>query len=384
MRVAILTQPLKGNYGGMLQAYALQQVLKDLGHEPITIDRQFAKKSFWRSWLSLIKFHVRQRILGEKDVRMGGRNDAIVYAETLRFIRQSIKLSEPLFDGKGMLKHFKCHAYDAVVVGSDQTWRLEYSPDIENFYLDFLIDMSVYKMAYAASFGTDEWGYDQALTQRCGSLLRRFDVVSVREQSAVELCKDKFNVAATLVLDPTMLMGAAEYISRLALPVQEMDPAALFTYILDDNDFRRKVVSQVSELFGLMPFTNQPSLKIGQGGSRDPRDFAFPSVESWVSAFQRSAYVVTDSFHGCVFAILFNKPFVVVGNAYRGMARFTTLLKVFGLERRLVSPSQSDLKGVICEPIDWPRVNKVLLQRRSESILFLRNSLSGREVADDS
>lgn len=380
MKVAILTQPLKGNYGGMIQAYALQQVLRDLGHEPTTIDRQFPRKPFWRSWLSFIKFHVRQRIFGVQDARMGSKNSAIVYEKTLRFIKSNIKISEPLFDSASMERHFKRLAYDIVIVGSDQTWRLEYSPCIEDYYLNFLIDVPMCKIAYAASFGTEKWGYDQALTQRCGSLLRLFDAVSVREQSGVELCKEKFNVEATLVLDPTMLLCASDYIDRLALPSQETDPNALFVYLLDDNEFRRNVISSVSEINGLLPFTNQPILKVGQGGSRDPFDYAFPSVESWVSAFQRAAYVVTDSFHGCVFSILFNKPFVVIGNTYRGMARFTTLLDTFGLKDRLVYSSQSDFREVIREPIDWGRVNEILFQCRGESMSFLRDKSCPRKV----
>lgn len=87
--------------------------------------------------------------------------------------------------------------------------------------------------------------------------------------------------------------------------------------------------------------------------------------------------IVTDSFHGTVFSILFNKPFVVLGNELRGQARFVSLLKIFGLEDRLVSIHEpSRIKDVISEPVDWERVNRIRQQWREKSMNFLNRSLS--------
>lgn len=380
MKIAILTQPLKANYGGMLQAYALQQVLKDLGHEPTTIDRRFMKKPWWRSALSWVKFHVLRTLRNSQTIREGRKQEATVFEHTLRFIRSHIQLSEPIHDTPGMNQHFERHAYDAVVVGSDQTWRLDYSPQIENFYLDFLDGKSIKRLAYAASFGADEWRYDPALTQRCGALLKNFDATSVREHSAIALCKENFGVDAQVVLDPTMLLTASEYVRRLDLPPLETEPNDLFTYVLDDNEFRRGVIRQVSEAYGLRPFTCQPSVSLHRGGSRKTSDYVFPPVESWVAAFHRAAFVVTDSFHGCVFAILFNKPFVAVGNAHRGMARFHTLLQTFELEGRLVTADAGLSAGVLYETIDWTRVNQLLFEHRSVSLDFLRRNLHSKDT----
>lgn len=89
--------------------------------------------------------------------------------------------------------------YDAIIVGSDQIWRPQYFPNVETAYLNFTEDWNIRRIAYAASFGTDEWEYTPEQTMICGRLLQNFDAVSVREKSGVDLCRDHFHVQATQV-----------------------------------------------------------------------------------------------------------------------------------------------------------------------------------------
>ena len=97
-------------------------------------------------------------------------------------------------------------------------------------------------------------------------------------------------------------------------------------------------------------------------------------VEKWLRAFHDAEFVITDSFHACVFSIIFNKPFIVYGNKERGFARFESLLNMFGLEDRLVS-SLNETKTAIEKPIDWERVNSIHKQMKEKSLSFLVNNL---------
>ena len=104
-------------------------------------------------------------------------------------------------------------------------------------------------------------------------------------------------------------------------------------------------------------------------------DCVFPGVTTWLRAFMDAEMTVVDSFHGMVFSIIFNKPFWVIGNAHRGMSRFTSLLKVFHLENRLLDASGLDDVD-LSQSIDWESVNEILKEKQKECKLLLLNSLN--------
>lgn len=111
-----------------------------------------------------------------------------------------------------------------------------------------------------------------------------------------------------------------------------------------------------------------------------PKDFAkcrYPSVESWLQAFLGAGFVVTDSFHGTVFSILFNKPFIAIGNSGRGMARFESLLSQFGLEERLVKSPGEVSPALLQSQINWDSVNQKRKALAEEGQAFLKSQLIG-------
>lgn len=101
-----------------------------------------------------------------------------------------------------------------------------------------------------------------------------------------------------------------------------------------------------------------------------------PSIEKWIGGFAHSKFIVADSFHATVFAILFNKPFITIANKERGLARFMSLLQMVGLENRLVFDSKEVDDNLITSTIEWNEVNKRLANKRTESLTFLKNSLA--------
>lgn len=330
MRIGILTLPLHTNYGGILQAYALQTVLERMGHEVVVIDTPNVK--YAPSLFTLSK-RIIKRFLGYRvgvfSERKHNRTYPIISQHTQPFIDKYIHrkvVHSP--------KELQESEFDAIVVGSDQIWRPKYYGKIEDAYLAFAKGWKIKRVAYAASFGTDEWEYTLEQTKSCGELLKKFDAVSVREASGMGLCKEHFGVDAKHVLDPTMLLDKEDYIRLIEAAGTPKSKGTLLNYILDETPEKRALIEQIAKDKGLVPFRVNSRV---EDYTAPLAERIQPPVEEWLRGFYDAEFVVTDSFHACVFSILFGKPFVVVGNKERGMARFESLLKMSGLEDRLVS-----------------------------------------------
>lgn len=367
MKVGILTLPLRHNYGGILQAFALQFALKKLGHEVVIINRQKNEKSklIERLTSASNKFFKRKR------VKISASQYDFIYKNNIEFINQQMNISAPLFSKKAMERYVKEHQLDAVIVGSDQVWRPGYTPDIYNYYLDFLAKLPIKRVAYAASFGVDSWEYTWAQTIRCRQLVKKFDAVSVREKSGLDLCQQHFGIDAKHNLDPTLLLTQEDYRS-LIQPNSRSSSGKLFTYVLDATAAKSRIISEVAQDLSLTEFTSQPKEKVGKYLKHPVNDYVCPPVENWVDAFDQAEFVVTDSFHGCVFSIIFQKPFIAIANNRRGLARFQSLLDMLGLSDRLILDEGSMDLNLVKQEIDWEKVNAALAKMRSSSIDFLR------------
>lgn len=373
-KIAILTQPLFINYGGILQAYALQKVLIDLEYEVITIDRNYYTYPKFLRLLSSVKGKIQRLLLRDTATVFTVRDLDYISRNTKKFINKYIILSELIDTDQKMIQYFHNHNFDAVVVGSDQTWRPKYSPNIYNFYLDFL-QGNIKRLAYASSFGVENWEYDENQTQKCKDLVQKFDAISVREDTAVALCSQYFDSDAELVLDPTLLLDKQHYIDFFIDESEVSNKGQLFTYILDEDEDKLQVKTRISKTLNLTAFSNQPreSLKAPKG--KNIEDYVVPSVEGWIKGFYEAGFVVTDSFHGVVFSIIFNKPFIAIGNEDRGITRFTSLLKQLDLEHRLISNVEHLNDDVLYKSIDFEVVNIKLRALREKSLLFLRSNL---------
>lgn len=376
MRIGILTLPLHTNYGGILQAYALQTVLKRMGHDATLIDRPFDKLTI----IGYIKLYIYKALtfipFQKRFVKFWSVPPNITKAvrkETDYFIDKYLDLTEKFYSNN--IKEIHKHNFEAYVVGSDQVWRRAYCPSLSDFYLGFAKNDNVKKVAYAASFGIDYWDYTDKETELCSSLLKNFDAVSVRESSAIGLCKSQLGCSAIHVLDPTLLLSASDY---EYLAKQEQEPKSegnLFCYILDKDSKKQSLINKVSADCGLTSFEVMPKLKLTEDNAKKHlNDCVFPSVTKWLRAFMDAEMVITDSFHGCVFSIIFNKPFWVVGNNERGQARFSSLLSLFKLEDRLISVD--DIESINWNtPIDWDSINNTKKEWQDLSLSFLTENL---------
>lgn len=370
MKIGILTLPLHTNYGGILQAYALQTVLERMGHEVCLIEkrRKPMRLPLWKTPLVYGK-RIARNLMGhpfpifyEQKIN---REMPIIRQNTDQFINKYIKLR--FVDDFSEIKKTD---FDAIVVGSDQVWRPKYFHEIEHAFLDFTKGWNIKRIAYAASFGTDEWEYTMEQTERCGELLRHFDAVSVREDSGVTLCHAHIDVEAQHVLDPTMLLAKEDYIQLFENANTPKSKGNLLNYILDEAPEKLALIDKIAKEKDLVSFRVNSKVENREASLQERIQ---PSVEQWLRGFYDAEFVITDSFHACVFSILFNKPFIAVGNKDRGMSRFTSLLSMFGLEKRLLTSSFYNIEQI--ENIDWSKVNAILKDKVCTSIKLLTTNL---------
>jgi exopolysaccharide biosynthesis predicted pyruvyltransferase EpsI len=149
-------------------------------------------------------------------------------------------------------------------------------------------------------------------------------------------------------------------------------PGNLFVYILDQTIEKQQIVNQISSALHLSAFEVLPKRISSFSNLKELTTHIYLPVTQWLQSFMDAKFVITDSFHGTVFSILFNKPFIVIENKKRGQARFSSLLKTFNLENRLVTLScNENTNEIILNKIDWNNINGIISCKRKDSILFL-------------
>lgn len=316
------------------------------------------------------------KILGKKNSiifreQKRNKDKIIIEQEVRKFIRKYIHLTPP-FSSKKDFQKYNFDQYDAIVVGSDQVWRIPYAyPSIETYFLDFVKNKQMKKIALSASFGTDKMEFTEPLIEKCGNLIKDFDIITVREQSSIQLINNykwQCKTPPVHTLDPTMLLNKEDYIKISTEYTQKNNQGDLFYYILDMTDEKMRLIKKISSDLGLKPFTVSPK-------SNNWLDIAekriVPPVEEWLQAFNQASFVFTDSFHGTVFSIIFNKEFITIGNKERGMARFDSLLNEFKLQNRFIT-SMDEYKGQTKNLINWSSVNTILEQGKDTFFNILK------------
>lgn len=417
MKVAIFTLPLVNNYGGILQAYALQRALESYGFEAPVVNLKIRQRGlFSRDYLKFLL----AKLIYFKKYKNAEFSTLRYYADTQRFIAQNIETTREIYSPAALKRLFEQEKIGACVLGSDQVFNPPYFDAFENDFSLGFAPQSCIKIAYAASFGGESFKGARDLELHKANLAK-FKAISVRERGATALCESVFGISgAAFVLDPTLLAGrevfekfispaansvkpgAAELAqsdagrteargvqdaAKVGAAAQNLNGAAadiadtafsaqdacenavratnaaqkgqIFAYILDQNERKSEILKSVSEREGL--------------GVREVNDKANRvSIEEWLSLIAGAQLVITDSFHGCAFSILFNKPFFAFINENRGSSRFYSLFESFELQDRVIK-SASDVS--LSKQVDWVRVNEILSRRREASHEFLISNL---------
>ena len=368
MKIAILTLDLQTNFGGILQAYALQTVLERMGHEVTHLQAKHSRlhnpvvmplvwcKRLYRKYFQ----GDRQLPIFENPYKWAGKN-------TDRFISSNLncRFLAPEEWNEGLARE-----YDVIVVGSDQVWRPNYTSDVTRFFTAFLGHSDICRIAYAASFGVavNEFSDEQIACGR--EYLKLFSAISVREESGIRLCKELFDVQACQVLDPTMLLRREDYQRFTSTAPQS--PGNLMVYVLDRTEEKDAFIAEFAEKRGLVPFYANSKTEIPWNVDIPSGERKQPPLENWLRGFDDAEFVLTDSFHACVFSILFHKPFGVFVNLERGLSRIESLLRPLGLMDRCITDAPVDLD----RSIDWKFIDNVLMQKTESSLDFLKQGLN--------
>ena len=354
MKIAILNFPLDNNYGGNLQRFALIRVLQNLGHNPTHLFTKlyFPKVTFieilQRFFFSLLHFRRPINLNVEKKEKEKYENEL---KTILPFYNKYIPHTDTIDSPQ---KLFSYQDFDAFLVGSDQVWRRSMSNKFpfESMFFDWVHNTESLKIAYGISFGIDHHEIPNAELHNLSCLYKKFKAVSVRETSAIDILTSLnwTNPKAELVLDPTLLIDKRDYLKIIDDASTVQSNGELFCYILDSSESSKIAIEKKASEKHLTPFFQSITPK------------ATCSIEQWLKSFVDAQYVVTDSFHGCIFSIIFNKPFMLIKNERRGMARFESLFKILG-----INESQQDF--------DWESINSKLDELKKVSISFIKRAL---------
>lgn len=376
MKIGILTLPLHTNYGGILQAYALQTVLERMGHKVDVLGNRkvLKKRPLGRRILSMTKRFILHYIFRKKEIAIDRAKEyfhrsQLISVNTQKFISKHIH--ERIVDS---LNDISPNDYDAIIVGSDQIWRSKYNhawkkQKEDDVYLGFTRGWNIVRIAYAASFGTDKIEVKDKYLKSCQEAISLFDSVSVRESSGVDICKKILGVDAVVMPDPTLILTSSDYISIIPNYKGKENKNQLFSYILDNSPNKAALREKIAKEKNLVINIINKADNWKEGDAIIPK----VPVEEWLKALAECDYVITDSFHACVFSIIFHKQFIVIANKERGVSRFQTLIDMFSIKDRLIF-SPNDYHQV--KDINYNKVDEILRVKRNEALQFLKNNLN--------
>jgi len=366
MKIGILTFHYSNNYGALLQTYALSKTLYSLGYEPIIINR-VPKKEKERNPFGL---NIKKKIVQKANHYFQKSFDKF-RKKFLQNITSIINRNEDL----GSI----VNNMDAVIVGSDQVWRIEYTKGLGlNNFLDF-VPGNIRKIAYAASFGNDNFEGNEEIIIKVKALLHRFNAISVREKSGVAICKDLFDVSAVHLIDPTLLLAPNDYIQLISKKENHITEKFITRYILDDTKQKSDIIEYISKQKNLNIFniTRESTTEFSiRKFELNWKKYYYPTISTWLFGIKNAEFIISDSYHGVVFSILFNKQFICIGNKYRGLTRINSLLEKFGLENRLINESENFPVFNKLEEIDYAPINEIIELERIKSIDFLNKQLN--------
>lgn len=367
MRIGLITYYKNGSFGAALQAYALQRYLTRCGHDVPLIQ-------YCSQWPppTRLRDYLRCRSPSSLYMRLMERYEQRVVAQ---FAGAFLKETEMAYRSLAELRA-NPPSCDLYLCGSDQIWNpwvFETSGSFDSaYFLDFG-PVDTPRCSYASSFGRAV--LPAGFAERIQPLLMRLKHVSVRELSAVRIVRQLIGREVSQVLDPTLLLGPSDYSVLAGQMKCSKTSGGLVTFIIgSDPSLYVPVLQAIRTQLGSNTACLFPVARLlGKGRAR------YPSVAGWLAHIQQSEFVLTDSYHAVVFAILYKRPFAVLlrsgGTAGRN-DRLLSLLSLLGLESRMISDCNSQVvDNVIQTAIDWDHICRQLDRLREQSVAFLSKAL---------
>ena len=366
MKIGILTLNGNFNFGNRLQNYALQQYVKQLcsceietiinitDYQPKT---KLLQKIKLNNILEKIDYIIKFKILYKNKLK--NRND--------KFIEFSKNIKETVYTISNEKIDNRCKLFDRIIIGSDQVWSPFFYRLSEIDFGMFLEKEKVF--SYSASLGADYIPDEFIDLFKRG--IANVSMISVRENSGKKILQELTKREDIEVLiDPTMLLTQEEWSKIEKKPSQLKDKKYILNYFLGEISKERK-----KEIEKIAKENDCQIINI-----LDKKDPFYVSGPSEFLYLERNAFLIcTDSFHSCVFAILFNTPFIVFNREDKTVnmnSRIETLLSKFKLENRYY-------KGKIDKELlktDYMEAYKILEEERKKSLTFLKKALNIEEI----
>lgn len=393
-RVAIASCYDKNNYGSMLQAYATQIVLEDLGCEAVTIDKagldadiSKGRRAYYlenifnlpllRAKAGFVRHRLKRKLDRDFASNLSQRDLAFN-----RFRKQRFKLSSKLESFSELSKF--CSDFDAVLVGSDQLW-LPVNIAGNYYTLDFL-GTDAKKIAYATSFGVS--CLSKKYMKKVKGFLESFDAVSVRETTGADIIRKACGLEVPVVCDPTMLLTEKEWTSVVSDDFSLPDAPYVFCYFLGKNNWSRQCAQLLAKERNckIVALVHMDEYVPYDDDYADYRPYDVGPSE-FLQLVANAEYVCTDSFHGTVFSCLFNRPFFAFrrheSNGKQSTnSRIDTLLVRLGLQGR-VCEEERGFRELIDKEINFSSANAAISEYRCLSRSFLEKSLASSRGRDD-
>lgn len=368
-RIGIVTYHRAINYGAILQVYALQKKIKELGAKCVILDYRNKR---------LENKHKRRRISDCNNVKdvikflLLSKNQNIKYEKFRGFSDKYFDLSNPLYSKDDLIKIQD--EYDKFIVGSDQVWNYKINDMDTTYLLDFVKDRSK-KTSYAASFGVSS--IPSEYKQKYFDLLDEFDILSIREKQGAGMIKELLSKEVQVVLDPTLLIPKEEW-CNLAEETNLNRGKYILIYAFGGSKYIKDFAENVSKKTGykIVCISNTYKMNIGI------KYIKSAGPEEFLELFKNAEYIITNSFHGTAFSINFSKQFFteMLPETKGVNSRLENLLELFGLEDRKLNGCDAN---VIHKRIDYHKVNRKLEAERKKSMALLKSIVQERNIQVD-
>lgn len=355
-KIAIVTLTKDWNYGNRLQNYAVQYVLEERGYKAFTLlNTTYSKYVKEVSLKEIIKY-----ILNYK----GKKEDYKTFKVFDNFNRRYINFGEKISKDQDL--HYLNRKYSLFITGSDQVWNPNWNFLSGIEYLDF-VDDNIKKIALSASFGVESLPKEK--TQEVSDYLKRIQFLSVREEEGTEIIRKLSNRTAKVLVDPTMVLPKGVWMEMEKAPKNLQNEEYVLIYVLGSNN--DEVYKKVLE------YTRCKNIKIYDLSNNRLNKTNPIGPEEFLYLIHHAKYVVTDSFHGSVFSILFETNFYVFrrDNINEDMSsRISTLLSKMHLENRFVSAYDMEFEKVISNDV-WQRTEEYLVHEQKSFKEYIQNAL---------
>lgn len=368
------------NYGQLLQGYALQNILYKNGFSPYTIKYTLKEENiFYSKIINRLKngFNWRKLITGQyfiktKQVITKQKND-LNRERNFDNFRSLLSFSEKEYDSFNQIKN-KPPKADIYITGSDQVWASWIRTKTKRIFLLDFGGKNTKKIAYGASFARDNLKKNERkLYRRC---LKKYTFIGVRESSGIEICNSLGITNCKLVADPTILLTKNEWLS-LVKPNKEIENKEyIFAYMVDNP------IDNQNILIGLEYIKSKktPFYYVSSALYEDENSNFRPPVEEWINYVNNAKFIITSSYHGVIFCLLLNKPFLAIAkpHSHKQNSRLVSLLELVNLTNLLIDKNITieKLDNLLEQDINWNFVNETLDKIRTESLSYLLNALN--------